>query len=168
MPKPQIILDTSPLITLCSFRVNNQRVVEYLLDLASVFVVDTVAKEATANPGYADSAVVAQLLETRRITKLAIPMTAFDQTIDGYTKLGQGERHTIRLSLMMPEASLVLDDYLAFVIASRFGLKPVLLLDLIVSFVEKARAIEIVEQLAPRYSAPFVSHTLYKLEQPKP
>lgn len=163
MLKPQILLDTSPLITLCTFRVKGQFVVDYLLEVASIVVAETVAAEATVNPAYSDAAVIDSLLKTKRIERVAVPSTPLDAVIDGYTKLGRGERDTIRLGLTMPTMPIVLDDYLAFVIATRFELKPILLLDLIVSFVENALAKEIIDQIAPRYSAPFVDHSRYKL-----
>jgi predicted nucleic acid-binding protein len=165
----EILLDTSPLITLCTFRAQGQLVVEHFLKLASFQVARTVALEATANPAHSDAAVVDNLLKEKRITDFPVPSTPLDAVIDAYTKLGQGERDTMRLALTLPAASIVLDDYLAFVIAARFGLKPIFLLDLIVSFVEdgvleKPLALEVVEQVAARYSPPFVNHTRFKLK----
>ena len=166
----KLLLDTSPLITLCSFRAAGSLIIEHVLKAAApVFLVESVAVEATVNPAYADAAVVRQLIDAKRIVVLTPPVTLQDEVIDSYTKLGQGERDSIRLSFELPETPLVLDDYLAFVIAVRFGLKPILLLDLIVSLVEdkrleKALAREIVEQIAPRYSLPFVTHTRTKLK----
>ena len=169
MTRQQIILDTSPLITLCSFRAEGQLVVEHLLATSSFSIAESVAAEATVNPGYSDAAVIKTLLDTSRIALITTPSTRLDNVIDSYMRLGVGERDTIRLGLSLPDGLIVLDDYLAFVIAARFGLQPVLLLDLIVSFVEdgrldKALAQEIVEQIARRYSLPFINHTRHKLK----
>ena len=169
MTKPQIILDTSPLISLCVFRAAGQLVIEHLLAAASLIVAGTVAAEATANPAHSDAAVVETLLKKKRLFNAPVLSTPLDSVIDGYTKLGKGERDTIRIAPAFPGASVVLDDYLAFVIATRFDLKPILLLDLIVLFVEqghleKALAQEIIIQMASRYSSPFVNHTIYKLK----
>ncbi len=166
----KLLLDTSPLITLCTFRAAGALIIEHVLRIASPILVESVAAEATVNPAHADAVVVRQLLNAEHIVVLPAPVTAQDEVIDSYVKLGQGERDLIRLGLEMPETPLVLDDYLAFVIAVRFGLKPILLLDLIVSFVKDERlerelAREIVEQIAPRYSLPFVSHTRTKLNR---
>ena len=53
-------------------------------------------------------------------------------------------------------------------IALRFGLKPILLLDFVVMLVQngligKQLGLEIVNKISSRYSAPFVEHTRYKL-----
>ncbi len=168
MANLRVILDTSPLITLCSFEVAGKLAIEHVLSVADVVVVETVAAEGTANPAYPDAAAIRMLLDAKRVAQLDIPATPFDAIIDAYDKLGQGERDTIRLGISMPDTQIVLDDYLAFVIAARFGLKPVLLLDLLVLLVkghtlDKQVADEMVNKIAGRYSAPFVEHTRYKL-----
>ena len=113
--------------------------------------------------------MIEALLDMKRIAQLPIPSTSLDRVIDAYDKLGQGERDTIRLGISMPDTQIVLDDYLAFVIATRFGIKPVLLLDLLVSLVEehgldKQVAGEMVRKISGRYSTPFVEHTKHKLK----
>ncbi len=65
---------------------------------------------------------------------------------------------------------VVLDDYLAFVIASRFNIQPILLLDLLVLLVkdndlDQTLAIQIIDSIAVRYSTPFIEHTKYKLKE---
>ena len=169
MTRRSILLDTSPLITLCTFSVAGQLIIEHLLEIAAFTLVSTVVAEATANPAHADAAVVKRLLDEGRLLSLPVVATPLDTTIDNYIKLGIGERDTIRVASAEPSMPLVLDDYLAFVIASRFSLTPILLLDLIVSFVntgelERSLARAMVDKMAPRYSTPFVEHTRLKLE----
>jgi hypothetical protein len=101
---------------------------------------------------------------------MPVPTTPISPIIDNYTKLGQGERDTIRLGTIMPTTKILLDDYLAFVVAIRFDLDTILLLDFVVSLVKqsdlsKSIALEIVKHMAPRYSTPFVEHTRYKLKE---
>lgn len=167
-PRP-VIFDTSPLITLCAFSIQERPILEYVLPFLRLRVVDTVARESTANPVYPDAAVIADFLQSGHIERVPTPQTIDDALIDAYTRLGQGERDTIRLGLTLPENDIVLDDHLAFVVATRFGLRPMLLLDLLTLLVRenglsKALAQDIVRQTASRYSSPFVEHTQQKLE----
>ena len=166
--KQIILLDTSPLITLCGFAVNGKTIIDYILPHCELVVVDSVAREATANPTYQDAVLISHLLQARQIRKLPCPTPPETAVIDGYSKLGQGERDTIKLTTMMSFAHVIFDDYLAFVVASRFGLKPMLLLDFIVKLtqenhMDKSLGLAIVNQIASRYSVPFVEHTRYKL-----
>jgi hypothetical protein len=164
----KIALDTSPLITLCSFRVQGKLAVEYILPLVDMMVVETVALEATANLAYPDAISAKNLLDSGRLPKIPIPSVAVDTILDEYGRLGQGERDTIRLGLDMPDVKIILDDHLAFVVGCRFGLAPILLLDLVVLLanegnLEKQMAVDIVNAVSDRYSKPFIKHTLYKL-----
>jgi hypothetical protein len=168
--KPQFILDTSPLITLCSFKVAHRLVIEHILPIVDFVIVETVAFEGTSNPAYTDSATILSFLNAGLISSIPKPITALDPIIDNYIKLGQGERDTIRLAISKPGVIAVLDDYLAFVVATRFEIKTILLLDLLVLLVKDwglndKVALEIVNQIAPRYSAPFVQHTKEKLSK---
>ena len=168
--KMPLILDTSPLITLCAFQAAGQLVVDHILPIAETCVVETVVAEAIANPAHPDVVAIKSLVDAGRITHRTTPTTPVDALIDGYTKLGRGERDTLRLGTTMPDTKIVLDDYLAFVIAARFGLGPILLLDLRVVLVreyglDKKIAREIVEKTAKRYSTPLVEHTGHKLNQ---
>ncbi|MBL1137128.1 MAG: hypothetical protein D8M56_17625 [Chloroflexi bacterium] len=161
-------MDTSPLITLCKFKVRGQLIVDYLLPIFDLQVVETVAQEATANPAYTDAKVVQQLLNGKQLTQLPVPTTSIDAIINGYTRLGLGEQDTIRLGITN-SANIVLDDYLAFVVGTRFDLRPLLLLDLLVLAareynLDKAIALEIVDAIQVRYSSPFVEHTRHKLK----
>lgn len=168
--KSTLLLDTSPLITLCGFQSQRKSIVEYILPHYDLILVQTVADEATANLAHPDTALIARLLKSREIKTVPVPTSPLANIIDAYTKLGQGERDTFRLALTMPFATLILDDFLAFVVASRFGLKPILLLDFVVSLVERGEiskqiGLEITSAVSARYSRPFVDHTRYKLNE---
>jgi len=162
--KLQVIFDTSPLITLCSFRAQEELAIEHLLPFLDALVVQTVSIESTANPKYADAKAIQLFLGNQQILSLPIPTTSLDSVIDQYTKLGNGERDTLRLAITNPQAQVILDDYLAFVIATRFHLRPLLLLDLLVLLVEshnldRQLAVKILDAIKSRYSAAFVEHT---------
>lgn len=166
----KLIFDTSPLITLCVFSHNKNLVFDYLIPYMECRVADEVLFEATDNPTHTDALAIQQRLTNKQINQFATPNTEYDTILDKYTKLGKGERDSIRLALTMPEARVVIDDHLAFVVASRFGVKPLLLLDLIVLLakeygLDKTLAYEITEKLAPRYSESFILHTKEKLRR---
>jgi predicted nucleic acid-binding protein len=165
----QVFLDTSPLITLAVFKVQNRPIIDLLADVLELYVADSVVDEGTANPKHVDAQVISRLLTQKKLLRVPVASLPLDNPIDAYTKLGQGERDTIRVAQSYPNSQVVLDDYLAFVIATRFGVKPILLLDLIVMMVEKAMlqsdlAFAIVDTIQARYSLPFVEHTRLKLK----
>ena len=166
--KPQVILDTSPLITLCSFVAQGELIIDSVLSFVDILVVDTVAQECTANQNYADARTIQKLIDKNQIITLRVPQTGIDILIDNYTKLGHGERDTLRLAITLPDLQIVLDDFLAYIVASRFDTNPILLLDLLVQWVESGYlesgfAHEMVNTIAPRYSPPFIEHTRQKL-----
>ncbi len=136
-------------------------------------ILETVAHESTTNPTYSDAQVIKDLLISNKIKSIPVIATPVDGIIDGYTKLGKGERDTIRLAITNANARIVLDDYLAFVISTRFGVNPILLLDLLVAFVKEnylsvGTCLEIVARISARYSPPFIEHTRYKLNEVEP
>jgi len=163
-----VIFDTSPLITLCAFRVSGTLVIDLLLPYLNIYLVETVAREGTANPTHTDSAKIISLLNNDLIKQLPIPDVNEAKMIDAYTKLGAGERDSIRLGIQKSTLPVIFDDYLALVIANRFGITTHLLLDLLVLLssdysLDKDIALNIINAVALRYSAPFVEHTRYKL-----
>jgi predicted nucleic acid-binding protein len=172
MARLSLILDTSPLITICSFQAKRVLVVEHILSFANITIVDTVGREATANPAYKDAQVILGLLASKQIKQQVVNRHPLDRVIDAYNRLGQGERDTIRFSLNHPRSRVILDDYLAYVIAIRFGLRPLLFLDLLVSLtkrgMDESLAEAVLNATATRYSKPFVDHTRHKLREIKP
>ncbi len=62
--KKPILLDTSPLIIMCSFKGGGRLVVEHIIPSQQLKIVETVASEATANPAHSDAAVVLRLFRT--------------------------------------------------------------------------------------------------------
>jgi predicted nucleic acid-binding protein len=163
------IFDTSPLITAASFKLKQGFILNYLLEVIEIHIVQTVLVESTINPLHSDAKVIQTLVDHKKIINHSVPQSYQDRIVAEYSKLGLGEQDSIRLSISSPKSTLVLDDFLAFVVASRFDIKCTLLLDLFPNLVRQGKmevlaAEQIVKQLAPRYSVPFVSHTLYKLK----
>ena len=90
-----------------------------------------------------------------------------DSFIDAY-KIDSGERDTIRLATIRLDVQVVFDDAVAFVTATHFGLRPIILLDLLVEWVktgllDKDTTLRIVAAVATRYSEAFVNHSKYKI-----
>lgn len=115
-------------------------------------------------------AVIKALLDAGKISRHSIPTTDVDGLIDGYSKVDEGERDTIRLALDIPDARLILDDVAAFIIATHFDLSPIMLLDQLAAWVksaelDKTTARRILSAIASRYSEAFVNHTRHKLNE---
>ena len=174
MSLPAFILDTSPLITLAGTLVDGKPAIEYLLPLIRLLVVETVAQEATTNLTYPDARVVQTLLNAGRITHLPVPITPVDTFINAYPKLGtakgKGERDTIRLGIVTPDARVIMDDQQAFFAAARFELHPLTLLDLIVELTRSRKlskdiALKITKATSGRYASVSIEHTVYKVNE---
>lgn len=174
MTAPTCILDTSPLITLAGPPLQGQPIIDWLLPLIDLVVVETVALEATVNLTYADGQRIQALLDAGQIRREPVPPTPVDDLIQAYPRLGlnkgKGERDTIRLGIMRPEAQVVIDDQQAFFVAARFELCPLTLLDLLVNLVrsealDKSLAVEMTLAMAGRYAPISIQHTLYKFRE---
>jgi predicted nucleic acid-binding protein len=167
MAKPLLILDSSPLITLALFPVHKPAL-ETVAIIADLIVVETVAIETTAYLHHRDAVIIKNFLDSAAITRLPVPSTPVDAFIDAYSKLDAGERDTIRLALTIPKAQVILDDTAAFIAATNFELKPIMLLNLLVAWandrlLDTVEALQIVDAVALRYSEAFVNHIKYKL-----
>ncbi|MBI5671341.1 MAG: hypothetical protein HZC41_25385 [Chloroflexi bacterium] len=166
-PKPLLLLDSSPLITLALFPVH-QPALETILTFADVVVVETVAVETTTFLKYRDAVVIKSLLDAQQIKRYETPATKYDDLIRAYNKVDEGERDTIRLALTMPDARLVLDDVAGFMAATHFDLNPIMLPDMLVALVragnlDKSVALRIISSVATRYSEAIVNTTKFKL-----
>jgi hypothetical protein len=144
--------------------------IETILPIADFIVVESVAVETTAFHSHRDAAVIKILLDTKRIARVPAPTTDVDALIDGYSKVDEGERDTIRLALTFPGARLILDDVAAFVTATHFELSPIMLLDQLAVWakngdLDQTVVLRILSAIASRYSEAFVSHTRYKLNE---
>jgi predicted nucleic acid-binding protein len=165
-----VLLDTSPIITLASFRLGKETLLERLVPATVLYLPASVAAEATANRKYADAVHIHDMMKQNAVRVLAVRRASAAEPIQLYAKLGQGERDTIYEATFHKQLPPVLDDHLALVVAQRFGLRPLLLLDLIADLartghISKQQAQAIVRAIRPRYSDAFVDHTLFKLDQ---
>ncbi len=114
--------------------------------------------------------MIQTLLDAGKTVRLPIPTTEVDALIDGYSKVDDGERDTIRLALLVSGARLILDDIAAFITATHFDLSPIMLLDQLAAWtkaseLDQASALRILAAIASRYSEAFVNHTRHKLNE---
>ena len=85
--------------------------------------------------------------------------------------MGDGERDAIELCGQVAEIeALVTDDYLAFIVATRLGLKVWMLPDLVLILSEHGQlAVEvaeaILEVIRPRYRVGVIAHSLVRLRK---
>lgn len=85
--------------------------------------------------------------------------------------MGDGERDSIELCGQVEGVeALAVDDYLAFVVATRLGLKAWMLPDLVLELAERGsltvEATEaILEVIRPRYRVGVIEHSLVRLQE---
>jgi predicted nucleic acid-binding protein len=82
--------------------------------------------------------------------------------------LGKGEKDSIELCGQMDSGILIIDDYLAFIVAVRLGLKVRMLPDLVVDFAAMNKlsveiATNIIKEIRPRYQSGVIEHNLLRL-----
>ncbi len=161
--RPTFILDTSPLSVLCRFPLEGIPYIHGILSYADLVMPEGVINETRGGTGVI-ARVVLPLLKSNRLrsmrasTEPAILDTAYGKL------LGTGERDVIRLALAN-QITPVIDDKDAFVIACRFGLRPIGFHDFIVRLVSECglsadSAIEIVNETARQYPISYLPHTL--------
>src|SRR5258708_254055 len=120
MPKPLLILDTGPIISLCAFPVQgNHAYIHTILLYAEIAISAGVAQEALRNPPHPDVRILRPLLDKQQIAVLPVPTepTILELAYSKY--IGAGERDIIHLGLQTPEASIVIDDKSAVQIGNR-------------------------------------------------
>jgi predicted nucleic acid-binding protein len=162
--QPSVLLDTGPLSVLCGFPFNDTPYLVTVLNYTKIILSDGVVSEIMAAQKGKIARVISPFLKSKQIVTIStsnIPPildTAYDKL------LGIGERSTIKAALAH-DLTLVIDDKDAFMVASRFGLQPMVFQDFIISLsldyaMPKHIAIEIARATARQFPAPFLTHTL--------
>lgn len=159
--KAAFLLDTGPLSTLCSFPLRGTLYFHTILQHVDIVLTDGVVSEAGQGKIWR---TISPLLRSGELQTLTAPA---DPTIldTSYGKdLGIGERSTIKAALTSGMTT-VIDDKNAFIVACRFGLRPIGFQDFMVRLVRehnlsKTTAIEIVNASAGQYPRMFLAHTL--------
>ena len=166
-----MIFDAGPLITVCKFSVAGRQIVDYILSHCEITIVASVRDEVViAGNRYPDAQVARQRIDNGQIAVLSAPSNPALEAIITLYSLGDGERDTILLTehASLQNATLVIDDHLAYLVCDRLGCRKQFLLDVIANLastgkLDKGLAINIVQAIRSRYPLAFIEHTLLLL-----
>lgn len=168
-----IVFDAAPLITACKFVVQGKLVIDHVLSGCRVVIAPSVEEEvAVLGAGYPDGVVAGERIALGTIQVVPVAERRWARHLGDYA-LGDGERDSIELCGQAEGAeALVTDDYLAFVAATRQGLKAWMLPDLVVELAERGSvALEvaeaILEMIRARYRVGVIDQSLVRLQEVK-
>ncbi len=167
MDKASVLLDTSPLVTLCIFKIANQPMIQPFLEYTDVYITDAVEREVTVQYEKSDAQIAKRLVNAGQIHVIPAPITP---TISDFYKLHETDCGVIRLGLVSPHLLTIIDDKEAYVVSTRYGLKPMFLLDLLILLVEKhglpkQDALDMIKSAERRYSPAYTAHTIFKVSE---
>jgi predicted nucleic acid-binding protein len=165
------IFDAGPLITACKFESQGKLAIDHLLSGCCIVIAPRVEEEvAVLGADYPDGVVAGERIAQGTIQVVPIMARKWAQHLADYA-LGDGEKDSIELcSQVEGVKALVTDDYLAFVVATRLGLKAWMLPDLVFELTEgESLAVEaakaILNVIRPRYRAGVIEHSLVRLQE---
>lgn len=169
----ELILDAGPLITICKFSADRVLLIDHLLDRCEIAIAATVHDEViVAGARYPDAQTARQRIEQGRIKVLDPPAAPRLQALLAPYGLGRGEQDSILLTehARLQQATLVIDDHLAYLVSNRLGRRKRFLLDVIIDLVESKRlsvdlAVEMTQAVRSRYPSAFVEHTMLLLQR---
>ncbi len=168
-----VIFDASPLITACTFEAQRTLVIDHLRSGCRIVIAPIVEEEvAVLGAGYPDGVVAGERITQGSIQVVPVVERRWARHLADYA-LGDGERDSIELCGQVEEGeALVTDDYLAFVAATRLGLKAWMLPDLVVELAERGSltaeiAKAVLETIRSRYRVGVIAHSLVRLQEVK-
>ncbi len=169
----ELIFDAGPLITCCQYSAVGQVVIEHMLKASRIVITSSVHDEVVvAGNRYADAQVAHRLVSQGLITVVSPPANPDLEAVIAVYGLGQGEQDSILLTTHqdMADATLVLDDHLAYLVSDRLAVRKRFLLDVIVDLARAgdlnvAVALAMVQVIRSRYPKSFVEHTLLLLKR---
>jgi predicted nucleic acid-binding protein len=167
-----VVFDAGPLITACKFKTQGKLVVDHLLDECRIIIPPAVEEEvAVLGARYPDGMAAGERIAKGEIQVVSVTKRRWTRHLADYA-LGEGERDSIELCGQTEAEVLVTDDYLAFVVTTRLGLKAWMLPDLVIKLAEcKGLTIEVansvMEIIRPRYRAGMIEHSLVSLQEVK-
>ena len=167
-----VIFDASPLITACKFKVK-KLVIDHLLAACQIVITSSVEREvAILGARYPDGTAAGKRIARGDIQVAQAIERKWERSLAAYA-LGDGERESIELCAQTKGAeALIVDDYLAFVTATRLDLKAWMLPDLVIQLVVRGTlpgelARDILEAIRSRYQAGVITHSLERLQEVK-
>jgi predicted nucleic acid-binding protein len=168
-----VVFDAAPLITACKCEVQGVLVIDHLLPECRIVIAPSVEEEvAILGASYPDGVVAGERIARGGIQVMAVTERKWTRYLADYA-LGDGERDSIELcGQEAGVAALVTDDYLAFVAATRQGLKAWMLPDLVVELAARGGialtvAEVILTSIRARYRAGVIQHSLARLQEVK-
>jgi hypothetical protein len=164
--KPTFLLDTEPLRVLCGYPAQGTAYIEQILQYANLALPEGVVAESRDRK---IDAIVLPLIEAGQISVMTAPSgpELIDRAYE--TLLGTGERSVIKIALSTGLES-VIDDKDAFIVANRFGVRPLVFHDFIVKLAYQyllpaPLAAEIVTTTARQYPRTYLTYTLELLSR---
>ena len=168
-----IVFDAAPLITACKFEAQGKLVIDHVLAGCRIAIAPSVEEEvAVLGAGYPDGVVAGERIARGEIQVVPVGERCWARYLAAYA-LGDGERDSIELCGQVNNVeALVTDDYLAFVAATRQGLKAWMLPDLVAELAARgAVALDVAEAILvtirPRYRMGVIEHSLERLQEVK-
>ena len=165
------IFDAGPLITACKFESQGKMVIDHLLSGCCIAIAPRVEEEvAVLGAGYPDGVAAGERIAQGAIQVVPVVARKWAQHLADYA-LGDGEKDSIELCGQVESVqALVTDDYLAFVVATRLGVKAWMLPDLVLELTERGSlAVEaakaILKVIRPRYRVGVIEHSLVRLQE---
>ena len=164
--KASFLLDTSPLSTLCAFPLHDAPYLHTVLNYADITLTKGVVAEAGRGRIWQ---VVSPLLKSDALRVIDAPAEPEILDLSYARDLGLGERSVIKATLK-EQIIPVLDDKDAFIVACRFGLRPLGFQDFIVflaksSGLPKDLAMDIVTTSASQYPRMYLAHSVDMLRE---
>ena len=168
-----VVFDAGPLITACKFESQEKLVIDHLLPACCIVIAPSVEEEvAVLGAAYPDGVAAGERIAQGVIKVVPVTARRWAQHLADYA-LGDGEKDSIELCGQAGEAdALVTDDYLAFIVATRLGLKAWMLPDLALELAERGgltaeAAGAILDVIRPRYRVGMIEHSLVRLQEVK-
>ncbi len=166
-----LILDAGPLITTCKFSVAGKLIIDHLLEQCQVTVTVSVQDEVVlAGNRYPDASAARQRIDAGKIAVVPSPSDPNIRALIAPYGLGTGEIDCIQLAEHSDwkDATLVVDDHLAYLVSDRLGQRKRFLLDVIADLVRAnqmaaSHAVNVIRAIQSRYPPAFVEHTLLML-----
>lgn len=165
-----VIFDAGPLITACKFMFQGKLVVDYLSTKCQIIIPSAVEEEvAILGARYSDGIAAGERIARGEIQVMPVKERLWAGRLASYA-LGSGELDSIELCRSAEAEVLVTDDNLAFIVATRLGLKACMLPDLIAELAKRGdleikTAKNIMETIRPRYRMGVIEHNIARLQE---
>jgi len=172
--KISTLFDSGALITSAKFHIRKKLIVDYLVDCCRIIIPSEVKHETVDMGllfGYQDARDLANRLNAGHFLVLNTTFRNNELesalTNSGLENADCAVIHTCKQ--MSKQTRLITDDHKLFICATRLGLSPIFLPDLILLLVNKGwmktpLAMEILETVQPRYTKGFIELTLKRLK----